>query len=94
MACTQELRPALDDLPIKIRAARAKGATLRRERRVAALEGEGARASRRADVAVVEVEGEARVRDVLERSLQAGAQVVEVTPRRETLEDLFLRRAL
>jgi len=61
---------------------------------LAALEGEGARASRRADVAVVEVEGEARVRDVLERSLQAGAQVVEVTPRRETLEDLFLRRAL
>ena len=43
---------------------------------------------------MVEVEGEARVREVLERSLRAGAQVVEVTPRRETLEDLFLRRAL
>jgi ABC-2 type transport system ATP-binding protein len=54
----------------------------------------GFSASRRADVAVVEVEGEARVRDVIERALAAGAQVVEVTPRRETLEDLFLRRAL
>ena len=54
----------------------------------------GAKASRRADVAVVEVEGDARVREVLERALKDGAQVVEVTPRRETLEDLFLRRAL
>ena len=54
----------------------------------------GLPASRRAEVAVVEVEGEARVREVLERALAAGAQVVEVTPRRETLEDLFLRRAL
>lgn len=50
--------------------------------------------SRRGGVAVVDIEGEARVGDVLARSLAAGAQVVEVTPRRETLEDLFLRRAL
>jgi ABC-2 type transport system ATP-binding protein len=61
---------------------------------IAALEALGGAASRRADVVVVEVEGEARVREVLERALGAGAQVVEVTPRRETLEDLFLRRAL
>jgi ABC-2 type transport system ATP-binding protein len=61
---------------------------------IAALEAEGAATSRRADVVVVEVEGEARVREVLERALEAGAQVVEVAPRRETLEDLFLRRAL
>ena len=54
----------------------------------------GLKASHRAGVLVVEVEGEARVKEVLERALAAGAQVVEVTPRRETLEDLFLRRAL
>ena len=58
------------------------------------LEGAGLKVSRRAEVVVVEVVGEARVKDVLERALAAGAQVVEVTPRRETLEDLFLRRAL
>jgi ABC-2 type transport system ATP-binding protein len=54
----------------------------------------GLKAGRRAEVMVVEVEGEARVKEVLDRALAAGAQVVEVTPRRETLEDLFLRRAL
>jgi ABC-2 type transport system ATP-binding protein len=54
----------------------------------------GLTAGRRAEVVVVEVEGDARVREVLDRALAAGAQVVEVTPRRETLEDLFLRRAL
>jgi ABC-2 type transport system ATP-binding protein len=54
----------------------------------------GLKAGRRAEVVVVEVEGDARVREVLDRALAAGAQVVEVTPRRETLEDLFLRRAL
>jgi ABC-2 type transport system ATP-binding protein len=54
----------------------------------------GLKAGRRAEVVVVEMEGEARVKEVLDRALAAGAQVVEVTPRRETLEDLFLRRAL
>src|SRR5262249_42200130 len=48
----------------------------------------------RADVVVVEVEGEAKVGEVLRAALDGGAQVVEVAPRRETLEDLFLRRAL
>jgi ABC-2 type transport system ATP-binding protein len=43
---------------------------------------------------VVEVEGEKQVGDVLRAALDAGAQVIEVSPRRETLEDLFLRRAL
>ena len=36
----------------------------------------------------------ASVGEVLRAALDAGAQVVEVTPKRETLEDLFLRRAL
>jgi len=54
----------------------------------------GCRVQPRADVVVVAVEGEKLVSDVLRASLDAGAQVIEVTPRRETLEDLFLRRAL
>lgn len=49
---------------------------------------------RRPDVVVVEVQGEESVTAVLRRALDDGAQVLEVTPRRETLEDLFIRRAL
>ncbi len=49
---------------------------------------------RRPDLVVIDVEGEGRVGEVLRAALDAGAQVVEVTPKRETLEDLFLRRAL
>ncbi len=59
-----------------------------------ALRSQGLRLSQRADVTVVEVEGEARVADVLREALAAGAQVVEVSRRRETLEDLFLKKAL
>jgi ABC-2 type transport system ATP-binding protein len=54
----------------------------------------GCRVQPRADVVVIAVEGEKLVSDVLRASLDGGAQVIEVTPRRETLEDLFLRRAL
>jgi ABC-2 type transport system ATP-binding protein len=43
---------------------------------------------------MVEVEGNARVGEVLRAALDASTQVVEVAPRRETLEDLFLRRAI
>jgi ABC-2 type transport system ATP-binding protein len=49
---------------------------------------------RRPDLVVIDVEGEGRVGEALRAALDAGAQVVEVTPKRETLEDLFLRRAL
>jgi ABC-2 type transport system ATP-binding protein len=59
-----------------------------------ALAEKGLAVSRRPDVVVIGVEGEARVADVLNAALAAGAQVVEVTAQRETLEDLFLRRAL
>jgi ABC-2 type transport system ATP-binding protein len=43
---------------------------------------------------VCEVEGDDAIRAVLERALQEGARVDSVTPRRESLEDLFVRRAL
>jgi len=43
---------------------------------------------------LVEIEGEAKVPSVLRKALDTGAHVIEVTPRRETLEDLFVRRAI
>ena len=49
---------------------------------------------RRPDLVIFDVEGEGHVGEVLRAALDGGAQIVEVTPRRETLEDLFLRRAL
>jgi ABC-2 type transport system ATP-binding protein len=61
---------------------------------VEALQAKGFSAVRRQDLVLIEVEGEARVGEVLQEALAGGAQVVEVVRRRETLEDLFLRRAL
>jgi ABC-2 type transport system ATP-binding protein len=46
------------------------------------------------DVVVMEVEGDAAVRDVVERALAEGARLDSVAPKRETLEDLFVRQAL
>ena len=43
---------------------------------------------------VVEVEGERKVDEVVRRALDAELVVAEVTPRSETLEDLFVREAL
>jgi ABC-2 type transport system ATP-binding protein len=43
---------------------------------------------------VVEIEGDDKVPRVLRAALDAEARVVEVAPRRETLEDLFMRRAI
>ncbi len=48
----------------------------------------------RAHLVMVEIEGEARVGDALALALADGAQVLEVSRRRETLEDLFLKKAL
>jgi ABC-2 type transport system ATP-binding protein len=42
----------------------------------------------------VEVEGDERMKEVLELALANGARVEHVTPKRETLEDIFVRRAL
>jgi ABC-2 type transport system ATP-binding protein len=46
------------------------------------------------DAIVMEVEGDAAVRDVVQRALAEGARLESVTPKRETLEDLFVRQAL
>jgi ABC-2 type transport system ATP-binding protein len=46
------------------------------------------------DSLVMEVEGDAAVRAVVERVLAGGARLESVTPKRETLEDLFVREAL
>jgi ABC-2 type transport system ATP-binding protein len=43
---------------------------------------------------VIEIEGETKVAEVLRAALEAGASVNEVTPRHETLEDLFVREAI
>ena len=43
---------------------------------------------------VVEVEGDAAVRDVVERAFASGARLESVTPKRESLEDIFVRRAI
>lgn len=53
----------------------------------------GCSVSRRPDVVLIGVEGEARVSEVLREALAAGARVIEVSRRRETLEDLFMRRS-
>ena len=45
-------------------------------------------------VTVVEVEGEPAVKAVVERALKEGARLESVMPKRETLEDLFVRQAL
>jgi ABC-2 type transport system ATP-binding protein len=58
------------------------------------LAGDGLVFHRVGDHLVVEIEGEANVPKVLAAALDVGARVIEVTPRRETLEDLFMRRAI
>jgi ABC-2 type transport system ATP-binding protein len=58
------------------------------------LAAEGLVASRVAGQLVVRVEGLARVNALLQRALQAELTVVEVVPRQETLEDLFVREAI
>ena len=43
---------------------------------------------------VVEVQGDDVIKSVLERALAAGVRIEAVTPKRETLEDIFVRKAL
>jgi ABC-2 type transport system ATP-binding protein len=46
-----------------------------------------------AGMVVLEVDGELALRDVIRRAFDVGAQLESVTPKRETLEQLFVRRA-
>ena len=46
------------------------------------------------DLLVMEVEGEAALRDVVQRALADGARLESVAPKRETLESIFVRKAL
>jgi ABC-2 type transport system ATP-binding protein len=45
------------------------------------------------DALVLEVEGDAEVRAVVEQAFAEGARLQSVTPKRESLEDLFVREA-
>jgi len=58
------------------------------------LSSESFSVQRRPDVQVIEVEGQRGVAELLERLLAENVEVLEVVPRRETLEDLFMRQAL
>jgi ABC-2 type transport system ATP-binding protein len=60
----------------------------------AQLEEKAAKVTQLAANVMVTVEGEASVDAVLDVARASGARVVSVTPRRETLEDLFVRNAL
>jgi ABC-2 type transport system ATP-binding protein len=60
----------------------------------ASLASQGHPTRRSGEALVIETEGEGAVRAVLEAALASGAVVFEVTPRSETLEDLFLREAI
>ena len=46
------------------------------------------------DAVVMEVDGDAAVREVVQRALAEGARLDSVAPKRESLEDLFVRQAL
>lgn len=60
----------------------------------ARIEQDGFTVKERGDVLLIEIAGEERVAELLGAILAAGAKVLEVSPKRETLEDLFMRRAL
>ena len=58
------------------------------------LEKRAERAHRVGKTLVVEVHGDEAIRDVLERAIAAGARIEALIPKRETLEDIFVRKAL
>ncbi|MDB4941029.1 MAG: transporter ATP-binding protein [Labilithrix sp.] len=61
---------------------------------VADLSAVAARADRLGSSLVLDVHGDDGVRSVLERALAAGVRVESLVPKRETLEDIFVRKAL
>jgi hypothetical protein len=58
------------------------------------LEGKGYTLRALGRVYALEVEGDEAVREVLSAALEARARVESVVAKRETLEDIFVRRAL
>ncbi|MCA9586083.1 MAG: ABC transporter ATP-binding protein [Myxococcales bacterium] len=58
------------------------------------LEGAAERSRRVGTSLVLEVIGDDNVRATLQKALAAGARVESVSPKRETLEDIFVRKAL
>ncbi len=60
----------------------------------AELEALSERTQRVGSTLVAEVQGDDALRKVLERALASGARIDAVTPKRETLEDIFVRKAL
>jgi ABC-2 type transport system ATP-binding protein len=60
----------------------------------AAFTGEGLLTKEVAGTLVVQAEGAATLKGILERALAANVAVEQVVPRHETLEDLFMREAI
>jgi ABC-2 type transport system ATP-binding protein len=58
------------------------------------LERTAERSHRVGKTLVVEVQGDEAIRAVLEKALAAGAHIEAMIPKRETLEDIFVRKAL
>ncbi len=58
------------------------------------LRARGATVRSTGQTVTVDIEGEASVQSMIARAIEAGATVESVIPKRETLEDLFVRRAL
>ncbi|HVJ94247.1 MAG TPA: ABC transporter ATP-binding protein [Labilithrix sp.] len=58
------------------------------------LESLAERTQRIGKTLVIEVQGDDAIKTVLERALAAGVRIDAVTPKRETLEDIFVRKAL
>lgn len=60
----------------------------------AALEPLASRSQRIGKALVIDVHGDDAIKGVLEQTLAAGGRVTSITPKRETLEDIFVRKAL
>ncbi|MBX3188236.1 MAG: ABC transporter ATP-binding protein, partial [Labilithrix sp.] len=58
------------------------------------LSGLAERAERHGKSLVLDVQGDEAVRAVLEKAIAGGVRVESLTPKRETLEDIFVREAL
>ncbi len=58
------------------------------------LEGVAEKATRLGKKLVLEVQGDDGMKMVLERALAGGVRIESVVPKRETLEDIFVRKAL